>query len=81
MLFDDESKTKFKERSTMVIQQQQSHHWFGTLVTCSRWDFMWLNEGFARYFQYFATAIVREQIVLNLRFKRHSITTNQLYNR
>lgn len=58
LLFDEYAKTKFIEQSTMVLQQQQSHQWFGTLVTCKRWDFMWLNEGLARYFQYFATKTV-----------------------
>lgn len=58
MLFDDNSKRKFIELSTMVIQQQQSHQWFGNMVTCSWWDFLWLNEGFSQYFRYFATEIV-----------------------
>lgn len=46
----------------MIIQQQNSHQWFGNLVTCSWWDFLWLNEGFARYFQYFATETVSAPI-------------------
>lgn len=43
----------------MIVQQLQSNHWFGNLVTCSWWDYPWLNEGFARYFRYFATKTVR----------------------
>jgi len=58
VLLDDDSKTKFKERSTMVIEQQQSRQWFGNLVTCSWWDHLWLIEGFAGYFQYFGTDAV-----------------------
>lgn len=65
MLFNGDSKTKFKEQSIMVVQKQQSHQWFGNLVTCEWWDFVWLNEGFGRYFQYFATAMVSRVVSIS----------------
>jgi len=58
MLFDDDSKTKFKEQSLMMIQRLNSHQWFGNMVTCTWWDYLWLNDGFARYFQYFGMEMV-----------------------
>lgn len=58
VLFDNETKAKFTERSTMVIEQQLSHQWFGNLVTHSWWNDLWLSEGFARYFQYFVVDLV-----------------------
>ncbi|MDG7007922.1 MAG: M1 family metallopeptidase [Nitrososphaerota archaeon] len=34
-----------------LVAHEESHQWFGDLVTCSDWAHAWLNEGFASYFQ------------------------------
>lgn len=54
-LLSENSKTKIKEYLTTMVQHGISHQWFGSLVTCAWWDYVWLNEGFATYFQYLAT--------------------------
>lgn len=47
------------ERVTQVIAHETVHQWFGDYVTPYWWDYLWLNEGFARYFEYKITAMVR----------------------
>lgn len=34
-----------------VVAHELAHQWFGDLVTCRDWTELWLNEGFANYFE------------------------------
>lgn len=47
-----------KQRIANVISHEFAHMWFGNLVTLDWWSYTWLNEGFARFYQYFTTAEV-----------------------
>lgn len=38
------------------------------LVTCEWWSYTWLNEGFARYLQFFMTALLHKDWDLDLQF-------------
>ena len=35
----------------VVVIHELAHQWFGDLVTCKDWSHLWLNEGFATYFE------------------------------
>jgi aminopeptidase N len=38
-----------------VTSHELAHQWFGDLVTCKDWANLWLNEGFATFFEHFWT--------------------------
>ncbi|KAL9898322.1 uncharacterized protein ACN427_006527 [Glossina fuscipes fuscipes] len=74
LLYTEEGTTlHVKQQIAAVIAHEQAHQWFGNLVTCDWWSYAWLNEGFARYFQYFATDKVEEEFELDKQFVTEQI--------
>ncbi|XP_068909492.1 aminopeptidase N-like [Tenebrio molitor] len=69
LLWDEkDSSNLYRQRLENVVSHEIAHMWFGNLVTTHWWSDTFLNEGFARYFQYFGTAEIEPAWELDKQF-------------
>nr|QUJ23886.1 aminopeptidase N [Telchin licus licus] len=79
LMYDEEhTNSYFKQLIAYILSHEIVHMWFGNLVTCDWWDVLWLNEGFARYYQYFLTHWVEDYMGLATRFINEQVHTSLL---
>uniref|UniRef100_A0A1B0DJP5 Aminopeptidase n=1 Tax=Phlebotomus papatasi TaxID=29031 RepID=A0A1B0DJP5_PHLPP len=62
-----------KAKIARVISHELAHNWFGNLVTCMFWSHLWLNEGFATYFEHSPIPGVEETSHLSAQFTINAV--------
>ncbi|MCF8392037.1 MAG: T9SS type A sorting domain-containing protein [Bacteroidales bacterium] len=58
---EHQTMTTLQNFNFLLVAHELAHQWFGDYVTCSSWQDIWINEGFASYCEYLALEFLEGQ--------------------
>lgn len=58
---EHQTMTTIVNFSFLLVAHELAHQWFGDYVTCSTWQDIWINEGFASYSEYLSSQYLKSQ--------------------
>jgi len=61
LIEQEDTTTRIKQFIATTISHELGHQWTGNLVTMDWWSNTWLNEGFATYFEFHITNLIKPE--------------------
>lgn len=69
ILFDPETQGESQQLSVVgIVGHEYVHQFFGNLLAPQWWSYLWLNEGFARLYQYYVSEFSHPELNMRDRF-------------
>lgn len=69
LLYNEKENSALAKINTIkAMVHEMAHLWFGNWVTLEWWDVAFLNEGFAKYFEYFTTNDLYSEFEMDQQF-------------